>query len=49
MKVLTTVSRRSDGKIFAYFPRFGSLFNSRELDDVDELLSLSAGGRVMGA
>ncbi len=42
MKMLTTVSSRSGGKIFSYFFRFQSLFNSRGLDDVEGLPSLSA-------
>ena len=48
MKVLTTVSRRSGGKIFSYFPRFGSLFISRGIDDAEEHPSLSGARRGDG-
>ena len=48
MKRLTTVSCRSRGKIFSYFFRFRSLFNSRGLDDVEGLPLLSAARKGEG-
>jgi hypothetical protein len=42
MKMVTTVSCRSGGKILSYFFPFRSLFNSRGLRDVKGLPPLSA-------
>src|SRR5580698_2802008 len=42
MKIVTTVSCRSGGKIFSYFFPFPSLFNSRGLGDLKRLPPLSA-------
>jgi hypothetical protein len=42
MKILTTASSRSGGKIFSYFFHFQGLFNSRGLNDVKGFVPLSA-------
>lgn len=41
MKILTTASSRSGGKIFSYFLHFQGLFNSRGLDDVKGFVPLT--------
>jgi hypothetical protein len=48
MKILTTASSRSGGKIFSYFFHFQGLFNSRGLDDVKGFVPLSTSREADG-
>ena len=49
MKIVTTISCTSEGKILSYFSRVRSLFNSRGLDDGKGLPRFLQRGKVKGA